>query len=145
MSVLSCRYTVFADHIKLYLTFDISDPTASDFQILQNNINRLSQSSAVWGLKFSASKCVVLRFSPKSSSLPYIGPSPYRVDNDIIQFVTCYSDLGVCVDRSLKFHEHIRRVTTVAGGLTTNLLNCTLCRDPWFHDQLVHITCSAKT
>ena len=132
MRDLACRYMIFADDIKLYLTYDMSDPTASDFQILQNDINILSQTSAAWGLKMNTSKCAVMRFSPKSSSLPYVGPSPYRVDNDVVQFVTCYSDLGVCVDRSLKFHEHIRRITTVAGGLTTNLLNCTLCRDPDF-------------
>ena len=71
VSCLSYRYMIFADDIKLYLSFDMSDSTASVFQILQTEINILSQISAAWGLKLNASKCAVMRFSPNSSSLPY--------------------------------------------------------------------------
>ena len=40
--------------------------------------------------------------------------------------------MGVCIDRSLKFHEHIWRNVAVNGSLTTNLLSYTVCRDPDF-------------
>ena len=43
-----------------------------------------------------------------------------------------YYHLGVTIDRSLRFHSHIRRIVGAAGGLTTNVLNCTLSRDSDF-------------
>ena len=72
MSGLSSRFMIFANDIKLYLTFHMSDPTASEVQILQNDIKILSQTSAAWGLKINASKCVFVRLSPKSSSSPML-------------------------------------------------------------------------
>ena len=38
-------------------------------------------------------------------------------------------DLGVTVDRKLKFHSHIHRKVNAAGAVTTDLLSSTLCRD----------------
>ena len=38
----------------------------------------------------------------------------------------------VCIDRSLKFHEHGQRSVTVAGNLTTRLLSCTVFIDRYF-------------
>ena len=40
--------------------------------------------------------------------------------------------MGVCIYRSLEFHEHIRRNVAVVGNITTNLLSCTVCKDPDF-------------
>ena len=77
-------------------------------------------------------KCVVMRFAPISSRLPFPGLSPYKIEDEYIKFVTCHNDLGVYIDRPLKFHEHIRRNVAVNGSLTTNLLSCTVCRDPDF-------------
>ena len=41
-------------------------------------------------------------------------------------------DLGVVVDRTAKFHTHIRKRVAVAGSITTNLLSSTLCREAEF-------------
>ena len=132
VSSLSCKFKIFADDIKLYLAFDSLSPTHEDFSVLQADVDQLVRTSAAWGLKMNSDKCVVIRFAPKSSPLPFSGLSPYKIDDEYIKFVTCHSDLGVCVDRSLKFHEHIRRSVAVVGNLTTNLLSCTVCRDPDF-------------
>ena len=132
VSSLSCKFKIFADDIKLYLAFDSMSPTSDDFTILQTNIDQLVKSSAAWGLMMNVDKCVAMRFAPKSSTLPYSGLSPYKINDDYIKFVNCHSDLGVCIDRSLKFHDHVRRTVAVVGNLTTNLLSCTVCRDPDF-------------
>ena len=71
---ISCRYIVFADAIKLYLTSNMSDPTASGFQILKNETNILSQTSAAWGLKINASSQNIIVFgrdARKNSTIFY--------------------------------------------------------------------------
>ena len=49
-----------------------------------------------------------------------------------MDFVSSHSDLGVTVDRSLKFHSHISKKVAMANNITTNLLACTLNRDSEF-------------
>ena len=73
-------------------------------------------------------KCVAMRFSPKNSILPYTGISPYKVNDSYMKFVESYSNLGIVIDRSLKFQYHIRCKAVMVGGLTTNLLTRTISR-----------------
>ena len=40
------------------------------------------------------------------------------------------------VDRSLRFHSHIRQIVGFAANLSTNLLQSTLCRDADFMVRL---------
>lgn len=49
-----------------------------------------------------------------------------------INIADCHPDLGIIVDPSLKFHIHVGRIIRFAAGLTTNLLDSTLCRDSDF-------------
>ena len=49
VSSLSCKFKIFADDIKLYLTFDSMSPTSDDFSILQTKNDQLVKSSAAWG------------------------------------------------------------------------------------------------
>ena len=127
---LSCRYKIFADDIKLYLAHV---PGISGGEInLQHNVNLLVATASSWGLQMNPSKCVCMRFSPRSCSLPFEGVSPYDLNGTYINFVLSYSDLGVVVDRDFKFHAHIRRRVGMVTGLTSNILSCTLCRDAEF-------------
>ena len=64
--------------------------------------------------------------------MAYTGLSPYRIGNNPIEFMLSHSDLGVCIDRTLKFHTHISRNVAVLNGLTSNILSCTLSRDKDF-------------
>ena len=66
------------------------------------------------------------------SSLPSTGLSPYVVNGVYLKFKESHPDLGIHVDRNLKFHGHIRSRVNLAGALTTNLLSSTLCREPEF-------------
>ena len=80
----------------------------------------------------SPHKCVAIRFSPKGSLKPFTGPSPYLIENRPIKIVEAHVVVGVAVDRSLKFHAHVEKAMTIAGGLTANTLSSTLCRDASF-------------
>ena len=131
VSGLNCYYKIFADDIKLYLGFTPSSCTSSQYEF-QHCINKLVSTSRSWGLSMSPHKCVAIRFSPKSCSEPFTGPSPYLINDRPIEFVEAHADLGVVVDRSLKFHAHVKKAVAIAGGLTTNILSSTLCRDASF-------------
>ena len=67
-----------------------------------------------------------------SHAVPNEGFSPYTVGHEHINFVSYHSDLGVKVDCSFKFHEHIRQTANKYNDLTSNLLSSTLSRDAVF-------------
>ena len=52
----------------------------------------------------------------------------YHINNVKLDFVDSYKDLGVIIDTSLKFHDHIRTVVGRMGGLLNDLLRSTVCR-----------------
>ena len=133
VSTLRCSYKMFAD-IKLYLS--CSNVLDSLKNSVQSDIDIMVIVSQSWGLHLNVSKCVCIRFSPRSCSVPHEGLSSFKFNGEYISFVSSHSDLGITVDRSMKFHEHIRRVVNVCNGLTTNLFNSTLNR---YADFLMNI------
>ena len=61
-----------------------------------------NQTSAAWGLSMLLSVLTaVMRFSPKTSSLTYVGVSPYKIDNDINHFL--YAEIS----KYAEFYGHI--------------------------------------
>ena len=113
------------------MSFDVDE---SDIGISggQSNIDTLVDASTSWGLVMNISKCVCMRFSPRSSILTVSGTSPYKIGNQPIKFVQSHSDLGITIDRTLKFHSHIRTRVNIASAMTNNILSCTLAREPEF-------------
>ena len=110
---IPCFSKVFADDTKLYLGYsrDVSDVSVNAFQ---QCIDRLVSASISWGLRMNASKCVVMRFCPNSPNIAFTGSSPYNILGSPIYFVSSHSDLGVIVDRDLKFHSHINRKAAIS-------------------------------
>ena len=61
-------------------------------------------------------KTVAIRFC--RGATPH--PEPiYYMNGHPIQFVHSASDLGLLVDVSLKFHQHIRRAVNKASGIAS--------------------------
>ena len=129
---LSTKYMIFADDLKMYLSNQSTTDDESLVNTLQSDVDYLVSASSSWGLKLNHDKCVTMRFSPRNCNLPFTGISPYKILDNHINFVESHSDLGVLIDRNLKFHIHIRKKVGMVGGLTTNLLSCTLSRDADF-------------
>lgn len=135
-SQLSCKYKIFADDLKIYACTDKS-PTvmanaSASVPALQSDIDTLFHTSESWGLHINASKCAVLRFS---RSIQKHGDSPndqYVLNGKCLPLVNSHRDLGVMVDTSLKFHEHIETVSHKASGLCHSFLKSTVCRSPEF-------------
>ena len=84
--------------------------------------------------------CAYYSFSPRGSFEPFTEPFPH-LDNGISnQTFESHADPWNMVDRTLKFHAYIMKAVAIAGGLTTNILSSTLCRDVFFYEHL-HISC----
>ena len=96
---------------------------------LQADLTMLATKSESWNLKLNADKCVVIRFGAKYESGDRSG---YFVDGRELKLVKSHKDLGVVVDSSLKFHQHIDSIVGKAAGLANQLLRATVCREPGF-------------
>ena len=131
VSELTCNVKIFADDIKIYLGYSLTSGDEAS-SLLQCNIDKLVSTSSSWNLSINSEKCAVLRFSPRNCTLPFSVESPYNVNEAALQFVREHPDLGIKIERNLKFHNHIRSRVNVAGALTTNLLSSTICREPDF-------------
>ena len=130
-SQLSCKYKIFADDLKIYAcsTRPSESHTVSS---LQSDIEILSRTSESWGLRLNASKCAVLRFTRGLRDQIDRTTSPYLLDGATLPFVNSHRDLGVLIDTSFKFHEHIASISHKASGLSHSFLKSTVCRHPDF-------------
>ena len=57
VSQLNCEFKIFADVIKIYLSFNVDDYNQS-LQMGQANIDSLVHTGNSWGLKMNSGKCV---------------------------------------------------------------------------------------
>ena len=126
---------IFADDLKIYIAIktDTSHNIMNDMAICQRDIDCLHRVSSSWGLTMNIAKCAVLRFNRRTvdwSALPISGQ--YKLGGRPIPTKESAVDLGILVDSSLKFHQHIANVVQKAGGMSLNLLKCTVNRDASF-------------
>ena len=87
---------IFADDTKIYRQItSVEDP-----RTLQRDINNLDQWAKTWQLPFNDNKCHVLHLRRTN---PY---HAYLMDGNQLGQVDQDKDLGVLIDRQLKFHAH---------------------------------------
>lgn len=137
-SQIQCNYKMFADDLKLYFhSSALSYGCSLSLPGMQDNIDQLASTAASWGLRFSASKCVHLRFARErcAQAEDLITPIYTLNDSPITQNFS-HKDLGVTVDRKLKFHQHISSSVAKAGGIATNFLKSTVNRSANFMSTL---------
>ena len=131
-SGIDCKYKIFADDIKMLFSFETDALARNITNHFQICIDKLVENSQSWGLKMNSEKCVAMRFCSKRNQIITSGTSPYNILGSSIKFVKTYSDLGVSVDRDLKFHTHVSRKAAMANNLASNLLTRTVSRSPDF-------------
>ena len=92
------RNCSYADDLKLYSPACLSTT-------LQNDLQHIEAWSTENGLDLNPDKCSVIHFG-------YNNPShQYYIHNKIIPKCTSHPDLGILVDNSLKFHQHVDFIT----------------------------------
>lgn len=92
----------------------------------QRDINTLFQVCSLGGLALNPSKCAVFKFTRNNIFWSGLGHDVcYYINNVAIPFEYSSTDLGVCIDNKLKFHQHVSNGVHKAGGVTTSILRST--------------------
>ena len=94
--------SLFADDAKYFRKINNVD----DCERLQHDLNSLDEWSQVWKLNFNVIKFKVASFTRNTKHIVF----NYHLNGTILENVSCYNDLGVTVDKSLSFNNHISNV-----------------------------------
>ena len=96
----STNIVLFADDAKIYSKIELSN----DHQALQRDLSKLEDWSNLWKLKLNSNKCKVLRMSRVLKH-----DSVYRMNDEILENVTSFNDLGVLITKDLDWQAHIHK------------------------------------
>jgi len=104
---------MFADDTKLFCSIY----TDEDVLQLQCNLDALCEWSSKWQLLFNYSKCTLLTIGCFSRTNNYY--NNYLMDSFYLENVESAKDLGIIIDKQLKFHQHcsqgISKATRMLG------------------------------
>ena len=95
---------IYADDTKLYRPVTSQD----DAEELQKDLNMLTKWTETWQLPFNYEKCVVMHIGSSNQSFSY-SMKGLRLDETAEE-----KDLGIIVDKSLKFHSQTSAVVAKA-------------------------------
>ena len=107
--VRSAKIALFADDAKLVMKIS----NVEDCLALQDDLNNLSDWGKTWGMYFNVSKCKVLTVS--RSHNPFT--KEYCINENILEHVGNFKDLGVVIDSKLTFREHVRTLINKANAV----------------------------
>lgn len=107
-SVVNCNIRLFADDTILYINVDDHDESARDMNV---NTSAVSEWAKTWLVKFSLTKTKSMVMTRK----PDGDVPPITFDQALLSEVDNYKHLGVYLNRSLTWTDHVQRVTVRAG------------------------------
>lgn len=96
---LNCYKLLFADDLKLFTNISSSD----NCLILQNDLNSLTTWCDLNRLDLNIPKCNVLSFTRRHNILLY----QYQINNEVLNRINKFKDLGVVFDQKFTFNDHI--------------------------------------
>jgi len=111
---------LYADDVKIYIV--VEDITCCD--ALQIGLQRLSLWASVWQLTVSINKCQVLHIGTKNAA------HDYSLDSCLLPNAIVVNDLGVLIDKKLRFSDHYANIVAKAHQRAALILRCFRCRDP---------------
>ena len=101
-----CPVCLFADDSKIYCRVPKSNNTKpgaiDNHELLQNDLKELHKWAEKWKMSFNVDKCKIMH-------LGYNNPKyEYSLNDTVLMETTAEKDLGILVDRELKFSKHIK-------------------------------------
>lgn len=87
---------------------------------IQDDIRQLEEWSRLWLLKFHPDKCVLLRIALNSNQQEY----KYKLGTKSLNQVNETKDLGVIVDRELRFKTQITKMVNKANSIMGTVRRC---------------------
>lgn len=107
--VTSSTY-LFADDTKIFRI--ITDQT--DHNILQGDLNLLTEWSDTWLLRFHPDKCKHMHISKYTTEQPY----SYQLKGKDLETIEIEKDIGVIIDKKLSFEDHINEKIKKAHSMS---------------------------
>ena len=124
---VSSTVRLFADDCLLYRNIN----TTHDAETLQEDIDKLQTWEATWLMEFNPDKCEIIRITNRRKTIFFTN---YSIHEHQLKEVKAAKYLGVTIDRTLSWNEHINNVTKKANNtrafLQRNINICpikTLC------------------
>ena len=118
-SVKNSMLYLYADDCSIFFPVpDNLDPVEST-RIMQEDLDNLSAWSRIWKLKFKASKSKEVIFHSPRKKLRVF--NDLLMDHDIIHRGTFHKHLGLILDSTLSFNEHLMGITTKCNTLLNPL------------------------
>ena len=117
--IMDCNISSYADGTKFgrYVTCD------SDLNIMQQNIDKISEWCEEHKMRLNSSKCVVMHFGRINPNFNYF------MGGNLLSKVSQHEDLGVIVDNKLSFSSQILKVRNKANGVMHFIKNCVTTRN----------------
>jgi len=111
---------LYADDLKLYSTIDCDQDNAN----LQQCLDKLLQWSEDWQLAISINKCQNLHVGNQNALHGPLAEAKFQIGSFNLPEVVTVRDLGVTVDCSMKFEQHINDISRRANTRARLILKC---------------------
>lgn len=108
-SVEHSTVALFADDSKVFKEIKSREDCVS----LQKDLDALHQWSVRYKMNFNASKCKILTISRSHAPIKF----DYNLDGSILENVGSFKDLGVILDQSLSFKQHITAISSKSNQM----------------------------
>ena len=115
------KTALYAYDSKLYKSIVFTNSS----KLLRDDLRLLHQWTVDWGIPFNVTKCKVLYISRTKSGI--INERQYKLEDQPLESVSSYSDLGVLVSNKLAWGNHIEEMISKANK-TLGLIKQT-CKD----------------
>ena len=126
---------LFADDVKLVAR--TGGTRCAGATQLQRDLDKVNDRAKSWGLPFNEQKCICIRFCRKTVGNLNAGPPRYFLNGSLISNDDLGKDLGVMIDKDLRFHEQTTQASSKGRGAMHNLLRSTMNRSREFIKELI--------
>ena len=96
---IQCTVRLFVDDCLIYRPME----TATDHQILQEDLQKLSNWADKWKMKFNINKCCIMQLSKHH----HISEISYSMSGQALNIVERHSYLGVIIDHKLSWQPRM--------------------------------------
>ena len=116
----SVTVKLYADDVKIYSVIG-SRIDCNNFQV---NLTKLYSWSTQWQLSISYNKCGIVHVAAPSWFTANEDRLTYELGNNTLRSQVSVKDLGVTIDQSLKFSEHLTNICKAAHSRANLIVRC---------------------
>ena len=111
----ACPVCLFADDSKIYCKVPRGNKVKPELEgrheLLQNDLNKLQEWADKWKMSFNVDKCKIMHLGYDN------GKHEYTLNGTTLMETTEEKDLGVLIDKDLKFSSHIKGIVAKANRM----------------------------